>query len=772
MLSWCLPLWLLQVQASTTTFPPYLLDHVAQHADAGRVEVGFGHACSQHGLCDSCIADSCGWCDREQRCLGASATCGPGHAPVSVNLSSCPPQVPRQTDFRRQDALEMVRYAWAAYYDEPERHGLPDSAEVVKPFHYRIGIWDNAFAYVALDSSANRIVLAFRGTDTLTQLMVELISHSLVPFMTGNAQVRVNEFFLAAADDLLPQLTPVLRDLEIKCPTCQLWITGHSLGASMALLAAFNVSFWTREEPILVTFGQPRSVNGPFARMMEKRLSRIYRLVNARDPVPHIPRCHRSDAALKPERQYCRLIADLVVRACARRFLRRNSWHHSAFSPRNSKQFPQSQFDMPWMVSVRSSPLSRFRCCILAAEFFGGFHFFEPLGTESAPKSYRIYRDKPRPLVPGRAFAAPAAFRLGEDLVERLVAKRKAKDGDANAARKRPAQVSIHGRCSPESTVVLLQSGDTFALGAGHGAPSGFRPLRCGRCGELFDLGKATFTHDPKRFWCPKCRFRAMDPFNEVVDGGLLHLCLVTAAEHRFTLSLPLLKEWRAAGEAVWVRMVALDCVELLQVWPEELSLEADGRELFRIAPPEKGHRRRDVPQELTYQLMAGPNVLQLRVNASAVGSGLALGVLRCSAKAPRRLCGEVPRASAAEAREQMRVLLREEDDRDDLQFFASKRLSLLCPISLERLERPVRGRRCRHMRCFGLSAYCRSNHGMDAFNNRWTCPVCTERLRPADLVVDGYVEQILAETEAGCEEVILSMDGSWCPAIDTDEAD
>ncbi|CAE7707789.1 pli1, partial [Symbiodinium necroappetens] len=231
------------------------------------------------------------------------------------------------------------------------------------------------------------------------------------------------------------------------------------------------------------------------------------------------------------------------------------------------------------------------------------------------------------PLLQGlcRARGIPPGRSSKEDLVERLVAKRKAKDGDANAARKRPAQVSIHGRCSPESTVVLLQSGDTFALGAGHGAPSGFRPLRCGRCGELFDLGKATFTHDPKRFWCPKCRFRAMDPFNEVVDGGLLHLCLVTAAEHRFTLSLPLLKEWRAAGEAVWVRMVALDCVELLQVWPEELSLEADGRELFRIAPPEKGHRRRDVPQELTYQLMAGPNVLQLRVNASAVGSGLAL---------------------------------------------------------------------------------------------------------------------------------------------------
>ena len=71
----------------------------------------------------------------------------------------------------------------------------------------------------------------------------------------------------------------------------------------------------------------------------------------------------------------------------------------------------------------------------------------------------------------------------------------------------------IHGAGACE---VRLRSGDTFALGAAPlGAPSGFRPLRCGcgplrapsicdfesaglgcrlavrRCGELFDLGKA-----------------------------------------------------------------------------------------------------------------------------------------------------------------------------------------------------------------------------------------------------------------------------------------
>jgi len=251
-----------------------------------------GFDCPQHGQCGSCVRDGCGWCKSESRCMRLNASCGSGHEQTIGQPGDCPPVAPRETLFSREEAREMGRYASASYYDFPDQHGLPPAAQVVKTFHFQLGLWDSAFGFIALDRQANRIVLAFRGTETLTQVSVELLFHNLVPFH-GDKQVRVNEFFFRAANDLLPQLSPVLQDLESNCSRCQLWVTGHSLGASMALLAAYNVSFWTRHAPVLYTFGQPRSVNGAFARMVEERIPRIYRLVNAADPVPHIPLCTR-----------------------------------------------------------------------------------------------------------------------------------------------------------------------------------------------------------------------------------------------------------------------------------------------------------------------------------------------------------------------------------------------------------------------------------------------------------------------------------------------
>jgi len=102
------------------------------------------------------------------------------------------------------------------------------------------------------------------------------------------------------------------------------------------------------------------------------------------------------------------------------------------------------------------------------------------------------------------------------------------------------------------------------------------------------------------------------------------------------------------------------------------------------------------------------------------------------------------------------------EDDDEEVTCVLSNKLKLRCPLSFERVDIPVRGETCMHLQCFGLAAYLEANLKMRALNNRWTCPVCSNVLKPHDLVVDKYVQKVLAETPANVEEVIIEKDGSY----------
>jgi hypothetical protein len=94
--------------------------------------------------------------------------------------------------------------------------------------------------------------------------------------------------------------------------------------------------------------------------------------------------------------------------------------------------------------------------------------------------------------------------------------------------------------------------------------------------------------------------------------------------------------------------------------------------------------------------------------------------------------------------------------------------LKLLCPLTMERVNVPVRGEHCQHLQCFSLEAFLVSNYKMSAFNSRWVCPVCSLILRPNDLRIDTFVEAVLANTPQDEEEVAIMADGTWrCSATD-----
>lgn len=81
--------------------------------------------------------------------------------------------------------------------------------------------------------------------------------------------------------------------------------------------------------------------------------------------------------------------------------------------------------------------------------------------------------------------------------------------------------------------------------------------------------------------------------------------------------------------------------------------------------------------------------------------------------------------------------------------------LSLKCPISLQRLERPVRGANCRHLACFDEKSFdlMTSNNGDKEKLTK--CPLCSEIL--SDMVVCGYTLDMLCTS--GNNEVIIDAE-------------
>ena len=86
--------------------------------------------------------------------------------------------------------------------------------------------------------------------------------------------------------------------------------------------------------------------------------------------------------------------------------------------------------------------------------------------------------------------------------------------------------------------------------------------------------------------------------------------------------------------------------------------------------------------------------------------------------------------------------------------------LPLKCPLTLVRLKTPVRGSNCGHLSCFdhsSLAFLLKNVHGF------FRCPNCNKDLSEADLVIDGFVQDILSKTGENMDEVTIdSKTGEW----------
>lgn len=156
------------------------------------------------------------------------------------------------------------------------------------------------------------VVIALRGTATCLEWL-ENLRATLAPVpgppMSNNYNAgpwdqdsppMVESGFLSlytSGTDMWPSLQDAIR-LEVsrilelyKDEALSITITGHSLGAALATLAAYDIKITFEQAPLVtvISFGGPRVGNQSFRSLVDKQGTKILRVVNPSDLITKVP---------------------------------------------------------------------------------------------------------------------------------------------------------------------------------------------------------------------------------------------------------------------------------------------------------------------------------------------------------------------------------------------------------------------------------------------------------------------------------------------------
>jgi hypothetical protein len=160
---------------------------------------------------------------------------------------------------------------------------------------------DNTQAWVG--SNDNALVVAFRGSETPNSidgfkdwLLTNARNFLILPegrigtdFAAAGVGARFHKGFLTALDEIWEPLFKVVDAAQLKAER-PLWVTGHSLGGAIALLAAWRFERQFLKVHQVYTFGAPMIGNAAAAAAFQKQFpGRIFRCIDPGDPVPKLP---------------------------------------------------------------------------------------------------------------------------------------------------------------------------------------------------------------------------------------------------------------------------------------------------------------------------------------------------------------------------------------------------------------------------------------------------------------------------------------------------
>lgn len=142
---------------------------------------------------------------------------------------------------------------------------------------------------VVILDQGDDLIIAFRGTTDLKNWLTDLNALWMV-YTLGGKNVLVHHGFYRAWMAVREKVLAAVKAALAANPKARIWLTGHSLGGALAMLAFEQIQLAADGRVVgCYTFGQPRVGNKAFiaAFLGEFELaSRYFRTVHANDIVP------------------------------------------------------------------------------------------------------------------------------------------------------------------------------------------------------------------------------------------------------------------------------------------------------------------------------------------------------------------------------------------------------------------------------------------------------------------------------------------------------
>ena len=238
----------------------------------------------------------CVWCKRDNKCHTGASVKNPCKRAENIEKKShCADELAR---YDPELSYKMLLLSAAAYDREHHQQCLDNALQSAQFQVQTVVTKECDFAdhdcsgYVAVSHVLKAIAVVFRGSlgfDQSFVLFIQTLVDSKEKYFDGEVQSYWKNGFKKLWE---PNMESEVKALVSKNPSYQIWVTGHSLGGTMASLASTWLGYYNiapRKNIILYTFGMPRVGEYDYALQHDRLVNNSWRVVNGDDLVPHFP---------------------------------------------------------------------------------------------------------------------------------------------------------------------------------------------------------------------------------------------------------------------------------------------------------------------------------------------------------------------------------------------------------------------------------------------------------------------------------------------------